>query len=106
MAPTPERAFELIRLVDDGQGWSREDRVVQRLGGGVAAVGLIHDLAASGDIIRELQTWSMLNDNYEPTGEPHRVHVVRVTQARLIPRHAGASVRRRSVFEIRHLCDG
>ena len=72
MAPIAERAVELIRRDDDGRGWSREDRVLQHLGGGAAAEAVVHDLAASGDILREIQTWSMLNDNYEPTGELRR----------------------------------
>jgi hypothetical protein len=48
------------------------------LGGGSTAVALLDELVNTGEVLRDAQIWTMLNDNFDPTGLPDRVSMLRL----------------------------
>ena len=78
MEKAREAVLDSIRELDKGQGWVRQRAVVQRLGGGRELIELIQEMAALGEITRQTQIWSRLNDNLEPIGEPIDVVLLRL----------------------------
>ena len=78
METTREGVLAAIRRLDEGRGWVRQRLVVQHMGGGRELIDLIQEMAALGEIARQTQVWSMLNDNLEPIGEPMDVVLVRL----------------------------
>jgi hypothetical protein len=78
MELTRESVLDAIRLHDEGRGWVRQRLIVQQLGGGRELIELIQEMAALGEIFRQTQLWSQLNDNLEPIGEPMEVVLLRL----------------------------
>jgi hypothetical protein len=75
---TRDNVLDAIRDFDEGRGWVRQRLVVQQMGGGRELIALIQEMAALGEIVRQTQIWSQLNENLEPIGEPMEVALLRL----------------------------